>query len=267
VDTNPEMKGNLVIKQKAIRCDQYKDSSIVPFYSQVLQLVLHYIKYIMMTRLTNSVFFLSCFYTITDVTAFTPSIPKAIISRTRMVKLSAVSIDDPYFTTIIENETKQRQPDLVVVPSSSPTKKRPTEQRHGESGIFTPAVLLTKKVLGEEQLNKIRAKAIAGHSNVIGSFVETAETAFGNEVLKQLFYIADQDRSGTIETNELKKALQSLGFDWLQEKQIQGILERADKNQNGKIDLDEWIAEAPKTLRTNLIKLAKKNGGELGFLS
>jgi Ca2+-binding EF-hand superfamily protein len=52
----------------------------------------------------------------------------------------------------------------------------------------------------------------------------------------------------------------------LKEKQVKGIFERADTDENGTIDLQEWMTEAPKTLRTNLTKLAKKNGGELGFL-
>ena len=30
---------------------------------------------------------------------------------------------------------------------------------------------------------------------------------------------------------------------------------------------DEFVKEAPKTLKTNLVKLAKNNGAELGFLS
>ena len=33
------------------------------------------------------------------------------------------------------------------------------------------------------------------------------------------------------------------------------------------IDYDEFVKEAPKTLKTNLVKLAKENGAELGFLS
>ena len=35
----------------------------------------------------------------------------------------------------------------------------------------------------------------------------------------------------------------------------------------GVIDYDEFVKEAPKTLKTNLVKLAKNNGAELGFLS
>jgi Ca2+-binding EF-hand superfamily protein len=70
-----------------------------------------------------------------------------------------------------------------------------------------------------------------------------------------------------VDEEELAQALTRLGFEWLKDKQVKGILERADRNHDGRIDLEEWMSEAPKTLRTNLIKLAKKNGGELGFLA
>ena len=85
--------------------------------------------------------------------------------------------------------------------------------------------------------------------------------------MKSLFSMADKDKNGTIEESELALAFQFLGFDWLKEKQVRSILQRADKDQNGVLDMEEWLSEAPKTLRTNLIKLAKKNGGELGLLA
>ena len=120
--------------------------------------------------------------------------------------------------------------------------------------------------MGDEKLNKLRAKVISLHSDIISNFVSTADTALGNIVLRQLFAFADKDKSGTIDETELRAALLTLGFDWLQEKQIKGIFERADTDTNGAIDLNEWMTEAPRTLRTNLIKLAKKNGGDMGLL-
>ena len=72
--------------------------------------------------------------------------------------------------------------------------------------------------------------------------------------------------NGVICQHELSTALQTLGFDWLKDKQVSGILKRADLDDNGAVDVEEFMREAPKTLRTNLIKLAKKNGGELGLL-
>ena len=43
-------------------------------------------------------------------------------------------------------------------------------------------------------------------------------------------------------------------------------MQRADKDKNGTIEFDEFTAEIPKTLKTNLVKLAKKNGGDMGLL-
>jgi len=53
----------------------------------------------------------------------------------------------------------------------------------------------------------------------------------------------------------------------LKEKQTEKIFERADLDGNGTICIDEFKKETPKTLKTNLVKLAKKNGNDLGFLS
>ena len=127
-------------------------------------------------------------------------------------------------------------------------------------------MLLSKQVLGDDKLNKLRAKVISLHSETIAGFVDTYDTTVGRAILKQLFELADRDNSGTIEQEELQVALRTLGFNWLQDKQVGKIFERADTDANGAIDLDEWMREAPKTLRTNLIKLAKKNGDDLGFL-
>jgi EF-hand domain pair len=199
--------------------------------------------------------------------AFTPQLPSDI-RRSMQVSSSSTSTttnDEPYFLSVDNENVQEESRAMQTTETNKPVMKK--KQAVHNDGIFTPAVQLTKVAIGEEKLNKLRAKVISEHSNVIAAFVDTADTAFGNTVLKQLFYLADKDKSGTIESNELRDVMQSLGFDWIKEKQIHGIFERADKDSNGKIDIDEWIAEAPKTLRTNLIKLAKKNGGELGFLS
>jgi EF-hand domain pair len=135
-----------------------------------------------------------------------------------------------------------------------------------KNGVLSPIVQISKMALGEEKLNKLRAKVISLHSDVIANFVSTSDSLVGSLVLKQLFSLTDKDRNGAVDETELKSALQTLGFDWLKEKQIKGILERADTDANGSIDVEEWMQEAPKTLRTNLIKLAKKNGGDMGLL-
>merc|ERR1712087_428824 len=105
------------------------------------------------------------------------------------------------------------------------------------------------------------------HSEIIAEFTKTANTTkFGTDVLKLLFNAADKDRSGTIDLQELTDALRALGFNFLKEKQIAGIYNRADTNKDGKLDFDEWVIEAPKVLKNNLTKLAKQNGIAMGLM-
>ncbi|KAG7366730.1 EF hand domain containing protein [Nitzschia inconspicua] len=183
----------------------------------------------------------------------------------------------PFFVTVVEPETAIVTPaprsELSAVtlaskslsPVTNNKKKAIAPAAHGKEGIFSPLVKLSKDILGEKELNQIRAKAIGLHSDVIGKFVDTADSSVGYQVLRALFTVADKNQNGKIEQDELAEALTALGFD-LKPKQISGIFERADLDANGALDFEEWRREAPKTLRTNLIKLAKKNGGELGFL-
>ncbi|KAL7455042.1 hypothetical protein ACHAWC_006623 [Mediolabrus comicus] len=88
---------------------------------------------------------------------------------------------------------------------AAPKKKNPAHKE----GIFSPLVIAAGTILGPEQLNKIRAKVISLHSDIIN---------------------------------------------------------RADVNGDGMISLEEFMDEAPKTLKTNLVKLAKNNGGDMGLL-
>lgn len=179
----------------------------------------------------------------------------------------------PYFIDVLEEQQQSTATTEPVVKNATTKMKEPrkVQAKKGGStvhkqGIFSPAVLAAKQVLGDENLNKVRAKAISMHSDVIASFVDTYEWPTGQAALKALFAVADKDGSGTIDEKELNDALLALGFTWLKEKQVKGIFARADTDENGAICLQEFMNEAPKTLRTNLIKLAKQNGGELGFL-
>lgn len=176
------------------------------------------------------------------------------------IKSSSLFQSAPYFM----EEMKTRE-DLPASSQVSPKAANKKSSPH-QDGIFSPIVLAAKRLLGDDRLIKIRAKGISLHSDVIGSFVETCNSKIGLNVAKLLFLIMDKNRDGKLDKEELAEAFQFLGFDWLQEKQVRGILDRADVNKDGFIDMNEYIAELPKTLRTNLIKLAKKNGGELGFL-
>ena len=202
--------------------------------------------------------------TVSETLGFAPPFVGVSAVRTH---LKAASVTGPEIPSPAELE--DRPQDVLSEISEFPQpKKAPkqTPQKHN-TGVLSPVVLLAKDVLGDDRLNKIRAKAISLHSDVIASFVELADTPVGSAFLKTLFNAADVNHNGKIEEEELAKALKTLGFDWLKEKQVHGIFERADLDHNGMLDLEEWMREAPKTLRTNLIKLAKKNGGELGLLA
>eukprot|EP00977_Amphora_coffeiformis_P017946 scaffold6030_cov199-Amphora_coffeaeformis.AAC.10 len=183
--------------------------------------------------------------------------------RQQMIVTSSLSATShaPYFLDVAETEEQ--------VSASKPTanKRVPAKKNDAhKEGIFAPAVKLGKMILGEGELNRIRGNAIALHSDAIKNFVSTAETSFGNTVLRALFKAADRNGNGTIEMEELEAALKTLGFQFLEEKQIMGIFKRAGGEEKGFLTMDEFMAEAPKTLKTNLVKLAKKNGGDLGFL-
>merc|ERR1712244_211974 len=58
--------------------------------------------------------------------------------------------------------------------------------------------------------------------------------------LKEAFDLFDTDKSGAIETAELKAAMSSLGYEHTN-KLIFQILENLDKNQDGQIDFDEFL--------------------------
>jgi hypothetical protein len=188
--------------------------------------------------------------------AFSPSAPRT-------------SNNVPFFINVVEKEANTAVLEKQPVMKAAPAKKAAAPYKaagHAKIGLFAAVVGASKKVVGDERLNKIRGKAISLHSQVIGNFVETAHTDFGDRVLRSLFDFADANKNGSIEEEELAKALRTLGFE-LNEKQIKGIFDRADLDSNGQLDYEEWRKSAPSTLRTNLIKLAKRNGGELGFLA
>lgn len=189
--------------------------------------------------------------------------------------------DTPYFVDVRGPQEEESEVVLAsgatLSDSTSARKKRAAPRRMAskgkkgaaahKEGVFSPVVVAAKFVLGDARLNKIRGNAIALHSDIIKGFVATSDSSLGQAVLVRLFSIADRNGDGKLDKEEVSDALQKLGFSWLQEKQIGGIVKRADLDENGVIEFDEFVREAPKTLKTNLVKLAKKNGGELGFLA
>ena len=97
--------------------------------------------------------------------------------------------------------------------------------------------------------------------------MDTSDSAFGQIVLKQLFEAADKDNSGALDREEVREALHALGFKFIRDKEVDKIFERGDLDGNEVIDFEEFVKETPKTLRSSLIKLAKQNGHDLGFLA
>ncbi|GMH82750.1 hypothetical protein TrVE_jg11613 [Triparma verrucosa] len=138
--------------------------------------------------------------------------------------------------------------------------------KNAKTGLFTPLVLSTKAVLGESELNKLRGKFIAEHSKVIAKFVDTSESKFGRIALKALFEAADENGDGVLTVDEVRSACNALGFSWIDEDKSETLISRADVDENEVIDFEEFVKTTPKVLRTNLIKLAKENGNDLGFL-
>merc|ERR1711865_380292 len=77
--------------------------------------------------------------------------------------------------------------------------------------VFAPAVVLTKEVMGVKNLNTLRARVIKEHTTIISKFTDTADTSFGDTVLKLLFELADKDGNGTIDEVELQRAFMLSG--------------------------------------------------------
>jgi len=176
------------------------------------------------------------------------------------------------YTDVTATTSEQSSKLIMDIPPTpvAPKKKKPAPKKKANAahkeGVFSPIVIAAGTLLGPDQLNKVRAKAISIHSDLIKSFVGTSDSAIGQTVLQQLFKYVDADNSGYIDKEELSVALSLLGFKWLKEKQVNGIFDRADKNGDGIISMEEFMDEAPRTLKTNLVKLAKNNGGDMGLL-
>mmetsp|Transcript_122009 Transcript_122009/g.379811 ORF Transcript_122009/g.379811 Transcript_122009/m.379811 type:complete len:186 (+) Transcript_122009:101-658(+) len=136
-----------------------------------------------------------------------------------------------------------------------------------KEGIFSPIVEGAKAALGLEKLNELRGEVIKAHSGVIAQFVDTSESPFGKIALRRLFEAADTDGSGKLDKEEVKACLRALGFEWVDDKKADQLISKGDLDDDEEIDFEEFVKTAPRVLRQNLIKLAKQNGNDLGFLS
>ena len=203
---------------------------------------------------------------ITQASAFTVSVngPSKVATFTQ-TQIKASALPMPYFMDEMNATSFNEVPDPKPANKKKAIKPKAGGAASHKEGIFSPLVLAAKGLVGDDDLNKIRGKAIGLHSKVIASFVGTHETVLGNTVMLQLFAVMDNNKDGVVDEGELAAAFKTLGFSWLKEKQIAGIIKRAG-SEDGLLQLEQFKQEFPKTLRTNLTKLAKKNGGELGFL-
>jgi hypothetical protein len=174
-----------------------------------------------------------------------------------------------YFAAKANREDAERKRAAFRANNASPEDRAALtpEKVVVQQGIFAPAVQVTAQVMGRKELNAFRAKVIAEHTKVISAFVDTSDSQFGQIAVKQLFKAADKDGNGTLDRQEVKDALHAFGFTFIEDKQLDTIFKRADTDKDEVIDFEEFVKETPKTLRTSLVKLAKQNGHDLGFLA
>mmetsp|Transcript_110280 Transcript_110280/g.206711 ORF Transcript_110280/g.206711 Transcript_110280/m.206711 type:complete len:407 (-) Transcript_110280:120-1340(-) len=140
------------------------------------------------------------------------------------------------------------------------------EEKVTPTGPFAPIVLGARDAIGAQELQKIRAQVIKQHSKVIADFVDTSDSKFGQNVLKRMFEAADKDDNGSLDREELRQALTSLGFVATTDKDLDKIMKKADKDDNEVIDFEEFVKAAPPILKNQLTQLAKANGHDLGFM-
>ena len=101
-----------------------------------------------------------------------------------------------------------------------------------KNGIFSPIVRLAKRLVGKERFMSFRGRVIGAHTKVIQAFVDTSDSPFGCLALEKLFELADLDGDGTVDRDELERALKKLGFYHLSAGQIDAIMKRADEDDN-----------------------------------
>ena len=128
--------------------------------------------------------------------------------------------ESPASTMVMGESMMEAAVAVKAVTVASPQEKVLPKKKaaHGKEGVFSPVVKTVKAVMGDAELNKLRGKVIGMHSEVIGNFVNTADTPFGQTVLKQMYAAFDADRNGTLEESELEALLLTLGFSHLNAK-------------------------------------------------
>lgn len=118
-------------------------------------------------------------------------------------------------------------------------------------------------LIGRENVNRVRAAVIKRHKRIITEFVDTHNTPLGRVAMRTLFETADTNGDGWLDSNELSIALNHLGFQ-VTDAQRDAIMQRASPREM--LDYDAFVREAPRTLRIQLIRLAKRNGERMGLM-
>jgi len=168
----------------------------------------------------------------------------------------------------------------AVAKKASKSKKASTGGKLSQVGIFSPIVEAAKAVLGEEELANFRGEAIKAHTAVITAFAASLTPEpdagytdsqsfhyFGESAVRNMFKLADADGNGSVDVEEVRSVVKTLGFKWLDDdSKISQIIDKMDKNGDEMIDLEEFMAKAPVVFRQNLVKLAKTNGNDMGLL-
>ncbi|CEL94740.1 unnamed protein product [Vitrella brassicaformis CCMP3155] len=117
--------------------------------------------------------FLSC-----SVTAFVSRPPSPSSWRPSGSLSPPRHLHRPSRTHLRMQETQvEERPAAVEAPSepeaaAEAPKKAVKKGKQATFGLFSPAVLIGKLVLGDKQLNKVRGKIIALHSQVITQFCD-----------------------------------------------------------------------------------------------
>lgn len=184
--------------------------------------------------------------------------------RSEMTGLGAASVNQD-IPFFLPDDVRQKMEEKAEQ-SEKASKASKQGPNNAQEGVLSPAVYFLRDILGDDDLNKLRGQQIALHSTVIRTFVDTAESPSGEKVLTAMFQQADKNRNGRMELEEFEKIFKSLGFSWLDKPKMENLFARAGGKDKGYITLKEWKEEAPKILKKNLVRLAKQNGGNLGLL-
>ena len=124
------------------------------------------------------------------------------MARTRLLALCAVSAASAFAPRPYVGVTaaSRRAPASTVVMMGT-----------AKNGIFSPIVRLAKRLVGKERFLSFRGRVIGAHTKVIQAFVDTSDSPFGCLALEKLFELADLDGDGTVDRDELERALKKLG--------------------------------------------------------